>query len=179
MQSLLHRPREPRADLPRLTRVALSPPSNTVHYSNNNDEYLERLARTGPKRLHVPYKYILSKFNAYNMNAHTPPHARTCVCEGWGGNKQRDHRNLSHQLKAQPDHQNLSQRLLKEQPDHRNLSQQLKAHNPTTPSRPTRRRLTSCSPRGRPQLTKVNKGHCSSPLLARRLFSSSHLPPVL
>ena len=42
---------------------------------NNNNEYLERLTRTGPKRLHVLYKYILSKFNAYNMNAHT--HART------------------------------------------------------------------------------------------------------
>ena len=37
----------------------------------NNNEYLERLTRTGPKRLHVLYKYILSKFNAYNMNAHT------------------------------------------------------------------------------------------------------------
>ena len=42
---------------------------------NNNHEYLERLTRTGPKRLHILYKYILSKFNAYNMNAHT--HART------------------------------------------------------------------------------------------------------
>ena len=29
----------------------------------------------GPKRSHVLYKYILSKFTAYNMNAHT--HART------------------------------------------------------------------------------------------------------
>ena len=35
----------------------------------------ERLTRTGPKRLHVLYKYTLSKFNGYNMNAHT--HART------------------------------------------------------------------------------------------------------
>ena len=42
---------------------------------NTNNEYLERLTRTGPKRLHVLYKYILSKFNAYNMNAHA--HART------------------------------------------------------------------------------------------------------
>ena len=40
-------------------------------YQNNNNEYLERLARTGPKRLHVFYKYILSKFNTYNMNART------------------------------------------------------------------------------------------------------------
>ena len=39
--------------------------------SNNNNEYLERPTRTGPKRLHVLYKYILSTFNAYNMNAHT------------------------------------------------------------------------------------------------------------
>ena len=43
--------------------------------NNNNNEYLERLNRTGPKRLHVLYKYILSKFKAYNMNAHT--HARS------------------------------------------------------------------------------------------------------
>ena len=42
---------------------------------NNNNEYLERLTLTGPKRLHVLYKYTLSKFNAYNMNAYT--HART------------------------------------------------------------------------------------------------------
>ena len=41
------------------------------------NQYLERLTRTGPKRLHVLYKYILSKFNAYNMNAHTHMHAHT------------------------------------------------------------------------------------------------------
>ena len=29
---------------------------------DNNNEYLERLTRTGPQRLHVLYKYILSKF---------------------------------------------------------------------------------------------------------------------
>ena len=45
--------------------------------SHNNNDYLERLTRTGPKRLHVLYKYILSKFNEYNMNAHTLTHART------------------------------------------------------------------------------------------------------
>ena len=44
---------------------------------NNNNDYLERLTRTGPKRLHVLYKYTLSKFNAYNMNAHTHTHAHT------------------------------------------------------------------------------------------------------
>ena len=42
---------------------------------NNNNEYLESLTHTCPKRLHILYKHILSKFNAYNMNAHT--HART------------------------------------------------------------------------------------------------------
>ena len=40
-------------------------------HNNNNNEYLEHLICTGPKHLHVLYKYILSKFNAYNMNAHT------------------------------------------------------------------------------------------------------------
>ena len=35
---------------------------------NNNNEYLERLTRRGPKRLHVLYKSIVSKFSAYNMN---------------------------------------------------------------------------------------------------------------
>ena len=43
---------------------------------NNNNEYLEHLTCTGPKRLCVLYKYILSKFNAYNMNAHTHRLAR-------------------------------------------------------------------------------------------------------
>ena len=45
--------------------------------NNNNNEYLEHLTRTGPKCLHVLYKYILSKFNAYNMIAHTHTHAHT------------------------------------------------------------------------------------------------------
>ena len=31
----------------------------------------ERLTRTGPKRLHTLYMYVLSKCNAYNMNTHT------------------------------------------------------------------------------------------------------------
>ena len=44
---------------------------------NNNNEYLERLTHTGPKRLHILYKYILSEFNAYNMNAHRLTHAHT------------------------------------------------------------------------------------------------------
>ena len=45
--------------------------------SNSNNEYLESLTRTGPKRLHILYKYILSKFSAYNMNARTHMHAHT------------------------------------------------------------------------------------------------------
>ena len=49
----------------------------TLKDNNNNYEYLERLTRTGPKRLHVLYKYILSNFNAYNMNAHTYTHTHT------------------------------------------------------------------------------------------------------
>ena len=49
---------------------------------NNNNEYSECLTHTGPKRLHVLYKYILSTFNACNMNAHTHrlTHARTSTC---------------------------------------------------------------------------------------------------
>ena len=46
----------------------------TVLFNNNNNEYLELLTHTGHKRLHVLYKYILSKFSAYNMNAHTHTH---------------------------------------------------------------------------------------------------------
>ena len=53
----------------------LNPFSRSLN--NNNNEYLECLTCTGPKRLHVLYKYILSKFNAYNMNAHTHTHTHT------------------------------------------------------------------------------------------------------
>ena len=45
--------------------------------NNNNNEYLEHLTCTGPKHLHVLYKHILSKFNAYNMNTCT--HKSVCV----------------------------------------------------------------------------------------------------
>ena len=45
--------------------------------NSNNNEYLERLTCTGPKHLHVLYKYILSKFNAYSMNVHTHTHTQT------------------------------------------------------------------------------------------------------
>ena len=46
-------------------------------YVNNNNEYLECLTCTGPKHLHILCKYILSKFNAYNKNAHTHTHTHT------------------------------------------------------------------------------------------------------
>ena len=60
------------------TNTRACTPANTnflIQYNNN--DYLERLTRSGPKRLHVLYKYILSKFNAYNMKAHTHTHAHT------------------------------------------------------------------------------------------------------
>ncbi len=41
------------------------------------NQYLQCLTCTGPKCLHVLYKYILSKFNAYNMNTHTHTHTPT------------------------------------------------------------------------------------------------------
>ena len=46
-------------------------------YNNNNNEYLEHLTHTGAKRLHILFKYILSKFNVYNMNAHARTHTHT------------------------------------------------------------------------------------------------------
>ena len=43
--------------------------------NNNNNEYLERLTRTGSKRLHVLDKYILSKLIAYtHARTHTDSH---------------------------------------------------------------------------------------------------------
>ena len=50
---------------------------NPFSRSLNNNECLECLTCTGPKRLHVLYKYILSKFSAYNMNTHTHVHTHT------------------------------------------------------------------------------------------------------
>ena len=41
---------------------------------NNNNEYLERLTRTGPKRLHVLYKYIFVKIQC---KQHECTHTRT------------------------------------------------------------------------------------------------------
>ena len=35
-----------------------SPHVTKQHYNNNINEYLERLTRTGPKRLQVLYKYL-------------------------------------------------------------------------------------------------------------------------
>ena len=47
---------------------------------NNNNEYLERLTRTGPKRLHVLYKYILVKIQCIQhecTRTHTQTHTHT------------------------------------------------------------------------------------------------------
>ena len=49
-------------------------------YSNNNDYGLERLTRTGLKRLHVLYKYTLSKFNANNIDTRDRD---TCQLSEW------------------------------------------------------------------------------------------------
>ena len=43
---------------------------NNNNNNNNNREYLEHLTCTGPKRLHVLYKYIF-------VNAHTQTRTRT------------------------------------------------------------------------------------------------------
>ena len=54
--------------------------------NNNNNEYLERLTRTGPKCLHVLYKYIFVKIQCIqhecthtdsHMHAHTRTHTHT------------------------------------------------------------------------------------------------------
>ena len=47
--------------------------------ANNNNEHLECLTSTGPKRLHVLYKYVLSKFNACNTHTHAHTHTHTPV----------------------------------------------------------------------------------------------------
>ena len=62
------------------------PQSNLHMTNNNNNDYLERLTHTGPKRLHVLYKYILWKFNAYNMNAHMHAHTQTTAVKPQQGN---------------------------------------------------------------------------------------------
>ena len=46
----------------------------TVQIKKKLYEYLEHLTRTGPKHLHIFYKYILPKINAYNINEHTHTH---------------------------------------------------------------------------------------------------------
>ena len=57
--------------------LVIHPATNIMNLVNNNNKYLECLTHTGPKRLHMLYKYILSKFNAYNMNVHTHTHTHT------------------------------------------------------------------------------------------------------
>ena len=63
-------------------------PKPDVHAgdNDNNNEYLERLTRTGPKRLHVLYKYIFVKIQCIHeythahTETHTCMHACTCTC---------------------------------------------------------------------------------------------------
>ena len=45
--------------------------------NNNNDEYLEILTRTGPKRLHVLYKHIFVKIQCIHGCTHTHTYAHT------------------------------------------------------------------------------------------------------
>ena len=75
-------------NMPKQVRVNLSKTMKMEDiFSNNNNEYLdlECLTCTGPKCLYIFYKYILSKFNAYNMNAptcmhtHRLAHAHRCA----------------------------------------------------------------------------------------------------
>ena len=48
---------------------------------NNNNEYLEHLTRTGPKRLHVLYRYIFVKIQCIQHESmHTCTHTQTCTC---------------------------------------------------------------------------------------------------
>ena len=57
--------------------VFFFPPTVTLSNLNSlkiltfvvHNEYLERLTRAGPKRLHILYKYIVLKVNAYSTNA--------------------------------------------------------------------------------------------------------------
>ena len=50
---------------------------------NNNNEYLERLTHTGPKRLHVHGKYTVKiqciQHECTHMSAHTDSHMHACA----------------------------------------------------------------------------------------------------
>ena len=51
---------------------------NLMHgFNNNNNEYLERLTRIGPKHLHVLYKYIMYLYRIYIYIAHSQANNRT------------------------------------------------------------------------------------------------------
>ena len=74
-----------------------------VALHDNNNEYLERLTRTGPKHLHVLYKYIFVRIHCIqhectrththanaemHMRTHTQTHTHTPVAyEGNQGNE--------------------------------------------------------------------------------------------
>ena len=49
--------------------------------NNNNNEYLEHLTRTGPKHLHVLYKYIFVKLQCIQHECtHTHAHTHSLTC---------------------------------------------------------------------------------------------------
>ena len=63
------------------TGIPIPPMTAACSHVYKNNEYLERLTRTGPKCLHILYKYC-QNFSPYNMNAHTPrmdTHICTCA----------------------------------------------------------------------------------------------------
>ena len=56
--------------------------SHSGSINNNNNEYLERLTRTGPKRLHVLYKYIFVKIQCIQHGCnHTRTHTHRLAHE--------------------------------------------------------------------------------------------------
>ena len=69
-----------------IAKVGRSLSSSSLN-NNNNNEYLERPTRTGPKRLHVLYKYIFVKIQCIQhecthtrTHTHRLAHARTHTC---------------------------------------------------------------------------------------------------
>ena len=60
--------------------------------NNNNNEYLERLTRTGPKCLHVLYKYIFVKIQCIqhectHTDSHMHAHTHTQTPVAYQGNE--------------------------------------------------------------------------------------------
>ena len=61
----------------------------SLHDNNNNNEYLERLTHTGPKCLHILYKYIFVRIQCIQHECrHTHTHTHTPVAyQGNQGNE--------------------------------------------------------------------------------------------